>query len=131
MVAVRPAASLTVSVIVPRSVSRIVNDVVGDDVTVSGFAAVQLRSHVYDTMEPVEALASRLSIGQHTTLKTKLAVGNGDCTVTVTHWNVVPLVVSRVSAARLNLSLPCHRGPKGPHDICLLTRPPDWLSSPR
>src|SRR5262245_31718060 len=46
VVAVRPEASVTVRVIVPRSNSLIVNEVVGDAVMRSGFAEVQPKSHV-------------------------------------------------------------------------------------
>ena len=52
----------------------------------SGLAGVQLRSQVYETMLPVDALAfTRIRGGQQTTLKVKLAVGGGKVlTVTVT-----------------------------------------------
>ena len=46
VVAVRPEASVTVSVIVPRSNSLMVNEVVGDGVIRSGFPDVQAKSHV-------------------------------------------------------------------------------------
>lgn len=45
-VAVLPLASMTISVIVPPSISWIVNEVVGDWVTRSGLADVQLKSQV-------------------------------------------------------------------------------------
>jgi hypothetical protein len=46
VVAVLPAASVTVSVIVPESISRIANEAVGDGVTRSGDNDVQLNSQL-------------------------------------------------------------------------------------